>query len=75
MVRACLEGYNATIFAYGQTGSGKTWTMFGPEKRQDETQLGLVPRCCTYLFQQLKKRSGEISEWQVSAQFVQLYKS
>jgi len=51
MVKAVLEGYNATIFAYGQTGSGKTFTMFGPEKRKEETELGLVQRCCTYLFE------------------------
>ena len=53
--------------------------MFGPDKRKDETQLGLVPRCCTYLFQQLKKRcakseGNEITDWQLSAEFIQIYK-
>ena len=29
LVRATLEGYNATVLAYGQTGSGKTHTVMG----------------------------------------------
>eukprot|EP00484_Ammonia_sp_Unknown_P018994 CAMPEP_0197028132 /NCGR_PEP_ID=MMETSP1384-20130603/7897_1 /TAXON_ID=29189 /ORGANISM="Ammonia sp." /LENGTH=1169 /DNA_ID=CAMNT_0042457085 /DNA_START=95 /DNA_END=3604 /DNA_ORIENTATION=- len=75
MVQAVLEGYNATIFAYGQTGSGKTYTMFGPEKRKNELDLGLVQRCCTYLFDKLKKLTGgEVTEWQVTASFIQIYK-
>jgi hypothetical protein len=80
MVQAVLEGYNATIFAYGQTGSGKTFTMFGPEKRNAETELGLVQRCCTYLFEKLHKRANhgvgqdEIKAWQLQAEFIQVYK-
>eukprot|EP01084_Bolivina_argentea_P093525 168200_1 len=78
MVQAVLEGYNATIFAYGQTGSGKTYTMFGPEKRKTELDLGLVQRCCTYLFDKLKKLtqgvSAEVTDWQVTASFIQIYK-
>ena len=78
MVQAVLEGYNATIFAYGQTGSGKTYTMFGPEKRKNELDLGLVQRCCTYLFDKLRKLtqgvSAEVIEWQVQASFIQIYK-
>jgi len=80
MVQAVLEGYNATIFAYGQTGSGKTFTMFGPEKRKEEQELGLVQRCSTYLFEKLYKRAGagagqdEIKAWQLQAEFVQVYK-
>ena len=78
MVQAVLEGYNATIFAYGQTGSGKTYTMFGPEKRKTELDLGLVQRCCTYLFDKLRKLtqgvSAEVTEWQVTASFIQIYK-
>ncbi|KAA0201965.1 hypothetical protein HAZT_HAZT006332 [Hyalella azteca] len=27
LVKAVLQGYNATVLAYGQTGSGKTFTM------------------------------------------------
>merc|ERR1712176_562002 len=71
------EGYNSTIFAYGQTGSGKTYTMFGPDggKRKNEFDLGLVQRCCVYLFDILRKLVGkEVVEWQVTASFIQLYK-
>ncbi|KAF1776859.1 Kinesin-like protein [Phytophthora cactorum] len=60
ITRACLEGYNGTIFAYGQTGSGKTFTMQGPDdvidtEAQSLTQeqlalRGLVPRVFDYLF-------------------------
>jgi len=78
MVQAVLEGYNATIFAYGQTGSGKTYTMFGPEKRKSELDLGLVQRCCVYLFDKLRKLtqgvSAEVVEWQCTASFIQIYK-
>ncbi|CEG40728.1 kinesin-like protein kif15 [Plasmopara halstedii] len=60
ITRACLKGYNGTIFAYGQTGSGKTFTMQGPDDVIDtEAQnftpeqlalRGLVPRVFDYLF-------------------------
>ncbi|TMW65032.1 hypothetical protein Poli38472_009199 [Pythium oligandrum] len=61
ITRACLQGYNGTIFAYGQTGSGKTFTMQGPDdvidaesRRLSEKEMGLrglVPRVFDYLFQ------------------------
>ncbi|TDH68423.1 hypothetical protein CCR75_007864 [Bremia lactucae] len=60
ITRACLEGYNGTIFAYGQTGSGKTFSMQGPDDfidtnahclTQEQLALrGLVPRVFDYLF-------------------------
>eukprot|EP00483_Globobulimina_turgida_P005121 UN05131 len=80
MVQAVLEGYNSTIFAYGQTGSGKTYTMFGPEtKNMNPRDLGLVQRCCTYLFAKLRKAtqgvSAQVTEFNVTAAFIQLYKS
>ncbi|KAI9911815.1 hypothetical protein PsorP6_009654 [Peronosclerospora sorghi] len=64
ITRACLEGYNGTIFAYGQTGSGKTYTMQGPDdvidteaRRLTDQQLalrGLVPRVFDYLFENVR---------------------
>eukprot|EP01083_Nonionella_stella_P228745 810415_1 len=79
MVQAVLEGYNSTIFAYGQTGSGKTYTMFGPEEKKAEKDVGLVQRCCTYLFAKLRKStqgvSSQVTEWNVTASFIQIYKS
>ena len=79
MVDAVLQGYNSTIFAYGQTGSGKTYTMFGPNKRKSESDLGLVQRSCNYLFDKLSKStqgvSQQVVEFQVEAAFIQIYKS
>ncbi|GMG17301.1 unnamed protein product [Phytophthora fragariaefolia] len=51
ITRACLEGYNGTIFAYGQTGSGKTFTMQGPDDGLGaDARRGLVPRVFDFLF-------------------------
>merc|ERR1719474_1608644 len=79
MVQAVLEGFNATIFAYGQTGSGKTYTMFGPDQKKAKADdIGLVQRCCSYLFDKLRKLesgvSAEVLEWQCTASFIQIYK-
>ena len=76
MVMACLEGYNSTIFAYGQTGSGKTFTMFGPEKITNPELLGIVQRSVSFMFEDLKRRkdSKEVKEYQVLAEFIQLYR-
>ena len=82
LVQEVLKGFNSTIFAYGQTGSGKTYTMFGPDQRKRKTDmdLGLVQRCCTYLFDKLRnklktgKAGDVVLEWQVTASFIQIYK-
>lgn len=68
ITRACLDGYNGTIFAYGQTGSGKTFTMQGPDDvidaetrslSDDELALrGLVPRVFDFLFENENATSG-----------------
>ncbi|KAL0592091.1 hypothetical protein ABG067_000744 [Albugo candida] len=56
ITRACLQGYNGTIFAYGQTGSGKTFTMQGPDDailsnvKSEDDMRGLVPRVFDYLY-------------------------
>ena len=81
MVQAVLEGFNATVFAYGQSGSGKTWTMFGPDaagKKGSSDDIGLVQRCCSYLFDKLRTLttgpSANTLEWQCSVSFIQIYK-
>lgn len=57
--------------------------MFGPEKRTNDTQLGLVQRCTTYLFDKLRKRTvvsakaddeNTVKAWQLEAEFIQVYK-
>ena len=44
LVRACVEGYNATVFAYGQTGSGKSFTMGSELEWRAEEERGVIPR-------------------------------
>ena len=64
-----LSGYSATIIAYGQTGSGKTHTMIGPEavmstlslQSADPEDLGIIPRACMQLFDDLCHREAQIS--------------
>ncbi|CAL8108590.1 unnamed protein product [Orchesella dallaii] len=85
LVDGILEGYNATILAYGQTGSGKTYTMgtgFDPEVTNSATlvttptNLGILPRCISYLFDQIRELTVQISpapDFKVSVQFTELY--
>ena len=63
-----LSGYSATIIAYGQTGSGKTHTMVGPDSvmtgglaSADPRELGVIPRACRQLFDDLFHREGHTS--------------
>ncbi len=44
LVKACFEGYNATVFAYGQTGSGKSFTMGSELDEGSEGERGIIPR-------------------------------
>ncbi|ORX58840.1 kinesin-domain-containing protein [Hesseltinella vesiculosa] len=63
LVLKFVEGYNVTILAYGQTSSGKTYTM--GTMQQDgqcvESQVGIVPRAMSYLFQVLQQPSSHLS--------------
>ncbi|KAG3099866.1 Kinesin-like protein [Phytophthora idaei] len=84
ITRACLEGYNGTIFAYGQTGSGKTFTMQGPDdvidtEAQSLTQeqlalRGLVPRVFDYLFDNVvAKDSRKNVQHTFACSFLEIY--
>lgn len=60
-----LEGYNSTLLAYGPTGSGKTYTMMGKgSKSTDPTasgrssELGIIPRLCYELFEEIGRRTS-----------------
>ncbi|ETO31672.1 hypothetical protein RFI_05443, partial [Reticulomyxa filosa] len=53
--------------------------MFGPEDdSQNPTDLGLVQRCVSYLFEDLRTKStddrGTIKNYNIQAQFIQLYR-
>lgn len=64
-----LSGFSATLIAYGQTGSGKTHSMIGPESVMetgsldvaDPDELGLIPRACQHLFDELHNREAQTS--------------
>lgn len=66
-----LEGYNSTLLAYGATGSGKTYTMMGGGTKPgnvgataDSSQLGIIPRLCYELFEELEHRMRSYSTTQ-----------
>ncbi|KAF4136141.1 Kinesin motor domain [Phytophthora infestans] len=84
ITRACLEGYNGTIFAYGQTGSGKTFTMQGPDDvidteaqsltREQLALRGLVPRVFDYLFDNVvAKDSRKNVQHTFACSFLEIY--
>ena len=50
-ILSLFRGMNACVMAYGQTGAGKTFTMTGEAGRE-----GVIPRCCTLLFEELAFR-------------------
>ena len=75
LVRAVVDGYNATVFAYGQTGSGKTFTMEGydyhrasgsraPQVNFDTPpeKLGLTPRTVEELFRAVHAHNASRGE-------------
>lgn len=83
LTRACLEGYNGTIFAYGQTGSGKTFTMQGPDDAldaeasrvslQQQALRGLVPRVFDYLLEDLQWEGASAAQHTFSCSFLEIY--
>ncbi|KAI8082430.1 hypothetical protein BDF21DRAFT_361565 [Thamnidium elegans] len=71
-----VDGFNATILAYGQTGSGKTFSMgTSIDNTVSEQDEGIVPRCIIELFQLLKKREAQDSEfkYEIFVSFLELY--
>lgn len=84
ITRACLEGYNGTIFAYGQTGSGKTFTMQGPDDVIDADSMGLtqeqldlrglVPRVFDFLFENVVEKDKDAKVQHVfKCSFLEIY--
>merc|ERR1712232_722856 len=52
LVRAAVQGQNATVLAYGQTGAGKTFTIFGTPD-----QPGVFPRAGVEIFQLIQEEN------------------
>ncbi|XP_070143563.1 uncharacterized protein [Drosophila kikkawai] len=55
IVRACMQGFNGTIFAYGQSSSGKTYTMLG-----DGQNPGVMVLAAKEIFQQIANETERI---------------
>ena len=68
MVLCTLSGFNATIFAYGSTGSGKTFTIVG------ENNDGIIPRSCSRIFEECKKRELDGFEHHITVAYLELYR-
>lgn len=77
--KACILGYNGTVFCYGQTGSGKTYTMFGPNVDacgSDDEHRGLVPRVLEYLFAHVareERRNGGAITYLCRCSFYEIF--
>eukprot|EP01064_Diplonema_japonicum_P030886 TRINITY_DN5365_c2_g1_i1.p1 TRINITY_DN5365_c2_g1~~TRINITY_DN5365_c2_g1_i1.p1 ORF type:complete len:1067 (+),score=284.34 TRINITY_DN5365_c2_g1_i1:60-3203(+) len=84
-LESAWDGINSCIFAYGQTGSGKTHTMMGDpsqiasEEGCDEELIGVIPRLCRELFNNLDERketsekAGMRKEIEVEVRFLEIY--
>jgi hypothetical protein len=60
LVKACFNGYNATVLAYGQTGSGKTYTMgSGNCDAALDAETGVIPRVIRDVFAGVHERQDE----------------
>lgn len=68
MLQHNFEGYNSCIFAYGQTGSGKSYTMMGTAE-----DLGLIPRTCEQLFDQIEKMASADVSVTVRVSYLEIY--
>eukprot|EP00755_Sulcionema_specki_P015037 Sspe_Gene.58326::Locus_31984_Transcript_1_1_Confidence_1.000_Length_2106::g.58326::m.58326/K17914/KIF13; kinesin family member 13 len=84
-LEAAWDGMNSCIFAYGQTGSGKTHTMMGDpsqiaqEGGCDTDLLGVIPRLCRQLFEEIEERgetamkAGFRKQAEVEVRFMEIY--
>ena len=70
-VKACVRGYNTTIFAYGSTGSGKSFTMTGEREAP-----GVIPRAITEIFSMISATTAQKENdvfFYVRLSYVELY--
>jgi len=71
LVKAMLDGYNATLFAYGQTGSGKTFSMMGVLGTE---MRGIQPRVIEDLFDHIENLpEGCEDEYTVQISMCEIY--
>lgn len=74
LVRAFLDGYNATVFAYGQTGSGKTHTMMGTADCAAAVTdgSGVIPRVVAAVFASMRELADTV-EFAARLSFCEVY--
>ena len=72
LVNSCIDGFNCTIFAYGQTGSGKSFTM-GSSNNSNDSTLGIIPRVINDIFDLIKKKEDDNSDYKIYVQYLELY--
>jgi centromeric protein E len=66
IVKAAVEGVNATVFAYGQTSTGKTHTMFG-----SNSEPGIMPLAIEHIFDYI--RNDKKREYLLRASYIEIY--
>jgi centromeric protein E len=66
VVRAALDGYNATIFAYGQTSSGKTHSMLGSAE-----DPGVTRRSIQEVFELVRETADR--QFLLRASYIEIY--
>jgi len=66
VVRAALEGVNATVFAYGQTSAGKTYTMQG-----ERDAPGIIPHALADIFQSVAQSKQRT--YRITVAYLELY--
>ncbi|KAL7742885.1 hypothetical protein ACLKA6_016248 [Drosophila palustris] len=77
LVLKVLSGYDCTALAYGQTGTGKSYTMGMTAEPLTEDQLGVVPRCLSYILKYLselkQQKENNTQSTLVTASFIEIY--
>ncbi|KAJ3185801.1 NADH-ubiquinone oxidoreductase chain 1 [Gaertneriomyces sp. JEL0708] len=67
VVRAAMDGINATVFAYGQTASGKTYSMMGVDE-----QPGVIPQAVDDIFSYIRSQSAD-REYLLRVSYMEIY--
>lgn len=86
-VRACLLGFNSTVFCYGPSGTGKSFTCYGPDGGQVDSgrgaasrwatsaTAGIIPRAAQQLFESIRADPALVhGKFVLRVSFLQLYR-
>lgn len=86
-MRACLQGFNSTVFCYGPSGTGKSFTCYGPEGGHIDPRrgaasrwaasapAGIIPRAAQQLFESIRTDPALVhGKFVLRVSFLQLYR-